>query len=793
MLKTKERYLGKTHKSLYTILLYLGNLQVVIGNYSEADNYFERASNIAKTTFGAQSIPFATCLLYYKDLYGAIGDYEKTESSIKESLAIYIKSYGENNIKSGVLMHELALANFEADLYSGRKVKNKTNDIEQLFLKSLQIIKTTIGEKSVFYAEALENFAVFYAQTGQSTKALNNINTARSIWDAKIGGTNENSARLNLLSGKIHYLSGNYIQALSSFEKTRDEYEKIFDDRHPSYVEALGRCAQIYYISGNTEKAITSIEECTNKSMQYIDQVFPFLSERGKVAYWDKIKNDFEFYKTIAFSHSAAYPAMIGKIFNIQLQTKSLLLNSLLKIKNRIYASGDTASIRLYQEWQHTRDDLSIAYSMTNAQRKENQVNLSSLELTLEQIEKKLSEISADFATGTKTNSKTSHTWKNVQKTLGEKEMLIEVIPFRHFTKTFSDSIWYAFVSVTSKSNTPAFVVLKNGQDLEKKYLKYYRSSRMFNIVDEFSYDTYWKPLAPLIDEAHTTIYFSGDGVYNQINPETFIDKKGSYLINQKNIVCIGTGRDLINRAAASVVKQKNMPASTIAMVGNPTYYAGEAEGSIAQLPGSEVEVKKIDALLKEKGWLASLYIGKDATEETIKSIQSPKVYHISTHGFFWKDDSGTQEDELNEGNVSNPLLKSGLLLYNGGTLLQSSNINTINQADGILTAYEAMNLSLDNTELVVLSACETGLGEVKIGEGVYGLQRAFTVAGAHCIIMSLSKVSDEVTINLMSNFYTFWLKTGNKREAFMLAKQELIKSYPNPKYWGAFVMIGID
>jgi CHAT domain-containing protein len=93
----------------------------------------------------------------------------------------------------------------------------------------------------------------------------------------------------------------------------------------------------------------------------------------------------------------------------------------------------------------------------------------------------------------------------------------------------------------------------------------------------------------------------------------------------------------------------------------------------------------------------------------------------------------------------------------------------------------------------VILSACETGLGEVKVGEGVYGLQRAFKVAGARCIIMSLSKVSDAVTIQLMTNFYSYWLKTGNKREAFLLAKQELIKTYPEPKYWGAFVMIGID
>lgn len=134
----------------------------------------------------------------------------------------------------------------------------------------------------------------------------------------------------------------------------------------------------------------------------------------------------------------------------------------------------------------------------------------------------------------------------------------------------------------------------------------------------------------------------------------------------------------------------------------------------------------------------------------------------------------------------------SGVVLFNGGELLSTDNINAINKQDGILTAYEAMNLSLDKTELVVLSACETGLGEIKVGEGVYGLQRSFTVAGAKSIIMSLSKVSDEVTIKLMERFYTYWLQSGNKREAFTKAKKELMKENPDPKYWGAFIMIGL-
>ena len=139
-----------------------------------------------------------------------------------------------------------------------------------------------------------------------------------------------------------------------------------------------------------------------------------------------------------------------------------------------------------------------------------------------------------------------------------------------------------------------------------------------------------------------------------------------------------------------------------------------------------------------------------------------------------------------------NPLLRTGLLLTGAGDLLKKTRYN-YNLDNGILTAYEAMSLNLDQTDLVVLSACETGLGDVQQGEGVYGLQRAFLVAGAKVLVMSMFRVDDEATRKLMLRFYQNWLASGRLRESFTTARKELRNDYPEPLHWGAFLMIGLE
>ncbi|MFM7488349.1 MAG: CHAT domain-containing protein, partial [Cytophagales bacterium] len=231
-------------------------------------------------------------------------------------------------------------------------------------------------------------------------------------------------------------------------------------------------------------------------------------------------------------------------------------------------------------------------------------------------------------------------------------------------------------------------------------------------------------------------------------------------------------------------------------LFGNPTFYVTASNSNaIPSLPGTEKEVNELQDILEQKGWKTFEYLNKSATEERVKEQESPKVFHIATHGFYLSNSEGDDAKQMISGEAQlaqNPLLKCGLLLRGAGDVMDKSSYN-YNIESGILTAYEAMSLNLDKTDLVVLSACETGLGDVSNGEGVYGLQRAFLVAGAKVLIMSMFKVDDEATQKLILNFYKKWLTTGNMRQSFVDAKKELRVEYPEPIYWGAFMMIGLE
>ena len=462
----------------------------------------------------------------------------------------------------------------------------------------------------------------------------------------------------------------------------------------------------------------------------------------------------------------------------------------------------------------------------------ERNVNLDSIEQNLNQVEKDLGEASTDFASAF--DSKV-YTWQDVQKQLGPDEAAVEIIRYRDFLPdsggTFTGTIHYAALIVKNDgSKLPQLVLIENGNDLENRFLANYRNAIRYKVPDRFTYSLFWEPIANQLDGIKK-VYLSPDGVYNQVNPVTFRNPQtGEFLLDEIQIQLVSNTKELVILAS----KKNRGKRGSSELFGFPNYNLGidddidlnqgtEGEerglrgdglsrgalrgslsrglrGSllrlmrdgqhIAMLPGTKKEIENISELHQKQGSPFNTLLFDQASEEKLKMIRSPETLHIATHGFFVADPEPITEETEADIYIENPLLRSGLVLAGANKLITQLPLK--GEEDGILTAYEAMNLHLNNTSLVVLSACETGLGEVKNGEGVYGLQRAFLVAGAQSIIMSLWSVDDNATQELMSVFYKEWLKTSDKQVAFRSAQTKLKEKYPEPFFWGAFVMMGL-
>ncbi len=782
----KKSGVGEKHYSCISLFNKLAILYTLTGDFVKAKDNLNKSLDIATTLLGNESLESAEILLLYRNLYSSIGDYDNAEKSIQNAVVIFSKTLGKDNIRTAIPKSELALS----ILYkAGQEIQPYIATCEDLLNSSQTIIDKELGKETAIYAQELENAGMSYLLMNKLERADESISEALVIWKKIVGAKNLKIAQLDFVRGKINYHSSEYQNALQLFNSSREIYSEILNENHPSYLESLGMTARMNFILGNKKDAISMSEEVVEKSLTYINSVFSNLSERQKSQYWNKIKEDFEFYNTLAFTSYDEYPDMVGKVFDINLQTKAILLNASLKIKNQILASGDSVLISVYDEWTISKENLINAISMSEKQRAQEGLDINKLESEIESLEQYLGQQSTAFSNLTKKDK--SHKWQDLKTVLSPQEQVIEIIAFRKFSDHFTDTIWYVGLAVNKDTKAdPLFSINKNGTNLHEKDIHYYRSCMKFKMKDQLSYKAFWKPLDTLVQKKGT-IYLSVDGVYNKLNVESLRLPENGFIINKYAIAQIGTSRDLLDYRKSSTNTRNN----SAFFVGNPNFYSPTFTDHPGwpQLPGTEEEINYLSTYLKDNKWDVNVYMNAEATEAKIKAIQSPKVFHIATHGFYEEKSTSNDLDGLVGKAQENPLLRSGIMLSNGGEIHQTSEVFEFNKTDGILTAYEAMSLSLENTDLVVLSACETGLGQVELGEGVFGLQRAFVVAGAKTIIISLFKVSDDVTMELMKKFYQEWLKSGNKRTAFIDAKKEIMQKYNNPMLWGAFVMQGVE
>ncbi len=776
-----EKLYGKSSIRLIEPLINKGKLELARGDYTDAERTTQRAYDIANSIFGPTSTKTAAAQKLHGQIDYAIGDYDKAEENIKVALASQQNQFGTDHIESAKSLAELALIKF----YNG----DNREEVQILMEEARDILATKLGKENPQYADMLKNLAVVAIAEKEYDKAFNYLTNSEKIWRTKTGSKNNiNAASIFALTGDVYYQLKNYNKAEENYLKAKDIYEKYFNTSHPEYVRILSKLSKVYYMEKDFKRAKRYVEEALGNYENFIKQFFPALSEREKAKYWNTIKVDFEFYNTLAFSQLEDFRDLSGKVYNYQLLTKALLLSSSIKIRERIANSTDEELKAQYNLWIEKKEMLTAALSMSTAQLTENEIVPAALQSEVEALERTLSQKSELFGQGFESKK---ITYESVKGALKPNEVAIEMVRYRHFDHVFTDSVIYVALYVTRETNRPRVIELPEGHLMETRYFRYFRNCIIGKIQDKYSYKVFWEPIEKQVGKL-STIYFSADGVYNQLNLEAVPTPDGRYVIDNSNIVMVSNTKDIYVKK----MKAAQQPAqNTATMFGNPTFYVTSRQGNINSLPGTEKEITELDKLLKQKGWVTVEYVEKAATEEKVKDLSSPKIFHIATHGFYTPASDKKMSVELSEDQArmaENPLLKTGLLLRGAGDLLNKTKYN-YNLESGILTAYEAMSLNLDNTDLVVLSACETGLGEISNGEGVYGLQRAFLVAGAKTLIMSMFKVDDDATQKLILNFYGKWLNTGNLRQSFVEAKKELRTEYPEPIFWGAFMMIGLD
>jgi CHAT domain-containing protein len=222
------------------------------------------------------------------------------------------------------------------------------------------------------------------------------------------------------------------------------------------------------------------------------------------------------------------------------------------------------------------------------------------------------------------------------------------------------------------------------------------------------------------------------------------------------------------------------------------TVRADPASSTWVPLPGSRQEAESIQRLLPQ----AQLFLGPEATKQRLLQLSTPGILHLATHGFFLEDAPtpegsrgvghfGALGDNRQASHPRNPLLRSGLALAGASEPSKSR------PAAALVTALELAGLDLWGTQLVVLSACDTGRGEVKLGQGVHGLRRALVVAGAETVVMSLWKVKDDSTHLLMESYYRNLLAGQGRASALREAMRSLRASRPHPHDWAPFIALG--
>lgn len=742
---TKEKENKYKNPIKYHLFLARGFAQT--GNDIEAEREYENALTLIRAKSKKLQLLDLDVVDELSLLRVRTGNWEGARSLIEWSLATRQRGWNKKNPTNFRPYLPLGILHFSREEIDSAKHYLNT------YTKNLRNSNYTGHLDVDKYADAYQTLAEIALNEGDLVTARKFANKSsrlqRHEWTRKEIGKNypDRVTALNTLT-TINLQAGKQKRAKKTDRRATYLVEKHLQGQDLLQARVYLNKALLAFENAEIENVKIHLKKVMDLKVHFVKTTYAYLSEYEKENSYPEFKQNNDEVLSLAFqvlsqSNLSTQDPFGTDVLNFIINTKAVILSE----SNKLISQIDTATSSLAEQLITWKDLKKQWYYLSSASKKKSKEKASEVQLQIVELEKSLSsQLGIEPATD----------WKSIASNLKTTDVAIELINIPNTGSTIS---FLAF-KIRKDLNTPEVVVLNSPMPSEK-FISYYKNTIKYDQEDTLTHSLFWEPLK--INPAIKKIYLSPSSVLHQMNFNAVENPDGTFLSDHYSIINISNASNLVR------VGNPTSPFSSAALIGISDFSLQPQQVNaieLVELPGVLDEVQKIDSILIADNIRSTRLLNENALEKTLGELPSQSILHFATHGLF---DPG----------VSNPMLGSGLVLS-----------STDPTEDGVLTAYEASLLNLEKTDLVVLSACATGLGDIIDGEGVYGLQRAFEVAGVNNIIMSMWNVDDQFTQYFMTTFYSSLLKNQDVPAAFQETLNEAKKSNPNPRFWGAFKLV---
>lgn len=773
-LTIREEALGAEHPETIEILNNLGVLLQEMGDIVGARPYLERALAARTKTLGPGHPETAQSLHNLGVLSWTMGSLDKARSRMEHALAIREEALGPTHVDTGQSLNDLGALLQEMD---------ELESARSYYERSLAICEQTLGRDHPDTATALSNLGVLLWAMGNLDAARPYLERSLAIWERTLGPDHPETAFALGNLGELLQATGDLEGARGHLERALEICESALGREHPDTVAILHLLSTLSAAAGDYERAVEL-------------ELLALEAEESLLADTLAIGSDQEKQMTLSMLEDSSHAVVSLHVHSApDLQSAArLALSTILRRKARALDAG-AENLRLMRanapgehrelfdtltELREKRAHLLLnpPDDLTAPERFEHRQALAE---QIEQAETALSMASLPFRA-----ARTAATMESVQARIPEDSALVEFFVYRPSDPSKDEfERWgeprYAGY-VLRRSGEPRSVALGSATVLDAaahslRASLARRGQDVLTLARELDQLTMAK-VRPLLGNSTESLILSPDGVLNLVPFAALVTEEGDYLVEHYRLSYVTSGRDLLrqdlplgDQQAPLLVGDPDFGGQPgpVAERGGTAYAQGMWPPTVVDLPGTATEVQLIGELLGLDS--ARVLTRNRATERAVKAVRGPAILHLATHGFFLTDAAGSQApgqivEEPDTGEDSgavagDTLLRSALALSGYNRRLQADDAN-----DGLLTALEVLSLDLWGTEVVTLSACETGLGEVRSGEGVLGLRRALVLAGARSQVMSLWRVADEPTQRLMVSWYSQLKKGMGRAEA---------------------------